>query len=173
MDENEKKKRWRPSLTAYRELERKLAEQIEGTSKLVADCDHWRELYRGLLKDQKKMRKELDAHEVVSVSEYNALVKKYDDVVEESVSMSAELTQLRSDNAELVAKLSAQSNDSNAEISTLSGRINDLEHELTQKEVAIRMSEGRLEQMTRLVSDCKNEVEALRNRGFWARVFNR
>lgn len=162
MDENEKKKRWRPSLTAYRELERKLAEQIEGTSKLVADCDHWRELYRGLLKDQKKMRKELDAHEVVSVSEYNALVKKYDDVVEESVSMSAELTQLRSDNADLVAKLSAQS-----------GRINDLEHELTQKEVAIRMSEGRLEQMNRLVSDCKNEVEALRNRGFWSRVFNR
>lgn len=41
----EKKKRWRPSLTAYRELEKKLAEQIEGTSQLVKDCDAWREKY--------------------------------------------------------------------------------------------------------------------------------
>lgn len=42
----EKKKRWRPSLTAYRELEKKLADQIEGTSMLVRECDAWREKYR-------------------------------------------------------------------------------------------------------------------------------
>lgn len=63
----EKKKRWRPSLTAYRELEKQmkneqdlhihfakecdrlkseLDSQIEGTSQLVKDCDAWREKYR-------------------------------------------------------------------------------------------------------------------------------
>ena len=46
-----KKKRWRPSLAAYRELERKLESQIEGTSVLVADCDAWREKYRRLRND--------------------------------------------------------------------------------------------------------------------------
>ena len=50
----EKKKRWRPSLTAYRELEKRLGSQIEGTSKLVADCDGWREKYRNLLDDISK-----------------------------------------------------------------------------------------------------------------------
>jgi hypothetical protein len=63
----EKKKRWRPSLTAYRELEKQmkneqglhihfakecdrlkseLDSQIEGTSMLVRECDAWREKYR-------------------------------------------------------------------------------------------------------------------------------
>ena len=44
----EKKKRWRPSLTAYRELERRLEEQIEGTSLIVQECDGWRRKYREL-----------------------------------------------------------------------------------------------------------------------------
>lgn len=47
----EKKKRWRPSLTAYRELEKKLESQIEGTSRIVQDCDGWREKYRELIKE--------------------------------------------------------------------------------------------------------------------------
>lgn len=46
----EKKKRWRPTLTAYRELEKKLESQIEGTSQLVKDCDLWREKYQILKK---------------------------------------------------------------------------------------------------------------------------
>ena len=50
----EKKKRWRPSLAQYRELEKKLESQIDGTSKLVADCDGWREKYRNLLDDISK-----------------------------------------------------------------------------------------------------------------------
>ena len=44
----EKKKRWRPTLTAYMELEKKLESQIEGTSQLVKDCDLWREKYQVL-----------------------------------------------------------------------------------------------------------------------------
>lgn len=46
----ENKKRWRPSLPAYRELEKKLESQIEGTSQLVKDCDLWREKYQILKK---------------------------------------------------------------------------------------------------------------------------
>lgn len=50
----EKKKRWRPSLAQYREMERKLEEQIEGTSRIVQDCDGWREKYRKLVKEVSK-----------------------------------------------------------------------------------------------------------------------
>lgn len=42
----EGKRRTRPTWAQVRELEDKLADQIEGTSRLVADCDGWRELYR-------------------------------------------------------------------------------------------------------------------------------
>jgi len=55
--EEEKKKRWRPSLTAYRELQRKLDEQIEGTSLVVQDCDGWREKYRLLLERYNRLKK--------------------------------------------------------------------------------------------------------------------
>lgn len=53
----ETKKRWRPSLTAYRELEKKLANQIDGTSRLVKDCDLWRERCREL---EKKLQEATD-----------------------------------------------------------------------------------------------------------------
>lgn len=53
----EKKKRWRPSLTAYRELEKKLESQIEGTSQLVKDCDAWLEKYCKL---EKKLQEATD-----------------------------------------------------------------------------------------------------------------
>ena len=65
----EKKKRWRPSLAQYRELEKKLESQIDGTSKLVADCDGWREKYRSVIKevshggDKKVLREHIEALE--------------------------------------------------------------------------------------------------------------
>ena len=40
------KKNVRPTWAMVRDLERRLASQIDGTSMLVADCDGWRELYR-------------------------------------------------------------------------------------------------------------------------------
>ena len=66
------------------ELRKKLESQIDGTSRLVADCDGWRDKYRKLL-DEKK-----------------GLEKMHDDVVEESAKMSEELRELRSrlENAE-------------------------------------------------------------------------
>lgn len=60
------------------ELRKKLESQIDGTSRLVADCDGWRDKYRKLL-DEKK-----------------GLEKMHDDVVEESAKMSEELRELRS-----------------------------------------------------------------------------
>lgn len=65
----EKKKRWRPSLAQYRELEAKLEEQIEGTSRIVADCHGWRAKYRELIKeiskgnDKKVLRDHIEALE--------------------------------------------------------------------------------------------------------------
>ena len=65
----EGKKRWRPSLAQYRELEAKLEEQIEGTSHIVADCHGWRRKYRELIKeiskgnDKKVLRDHIDALE--------------------------------------------------------------------------------------------------------------
>ena len=47
--EEKKKKRWRPSLAQYRELQAKLDEQIEGTSRIVAECHGWRKKYRDLV----------------------------------------------------------------------------------------------------------------------------
>ena len=47
--EEKKRKRWRPSLAQYRELQAKLDEQIEGTSRIVAECHGWRKKYRDLV----------------------------------------------------------------------------------------------------------------------------
>ena len=65
----EKKKRWRPSLTQYRELQTKLDEQIEGTSLIVADCHGWRAKYRSIIEeiskgnDKKVLRDHIEALE--------------------------------------------------------------------------------------------------------------
>ena len=65
----EGKKRWRPSMTQYRELEAKLEEQIEGTSRIVADCHGWRRKYRALIEeiskgnDKKVLRDHIEALE--------------------------------------------------------------------------------------------------------------
>lgn len=67
--EEGKKKRWRPSLAEYRELERRIDEQIEGTSRIVADCDGWRAKYRDLIdeiskgNDKKVLRDHIEALE--------------------------------------------------------------------------------------------------------------
>lgn len=74
----EKKKRWRPSLTAYRELEKQMKNEqdlhihfakecdrlkseldshIEGTSLLVKDCDAWREKYNDLKAERDTLEK--------------------------------------------------------------------------------------------------------------------
>ena len=66
----EKKKRFRPSLGAYRalenevselreknkRLENRLSEQIDGSSSLVHDCDLWRDKYQELFASHEAMK---------------------------------------------------------------------------------------------------------------------
>lgn len=56
----EKKKRWRPSLAAYRKLERDLEDQVVGTGLLVRQCNEWRDGYRELLAENERLGGELE-----------------------------------------------------------------------------------------------------------------
>ena len=119
---DEKTKRWRPSLTQYRELQAKLDEQIEGTSRIVADCDGWRAKYRNLIEeiskgnDKKVLRDHIEALECE-----NRTLRHSNEMME------TELDKMRASDNEFARE--------NREL--------------------------------------RDEVFCLRNRGFWARVFNR
>ena len=118
----EKKKRWRPSLTQYRELQTKLDEQIEGTSLIVADCHGWRAKYRSIIEeiskgnDKKVLRDHIEALECE-----NKALRHSNEMME------TELDKMRASDNEFARE--------NREL--------------------------------------RDEVFYLRNRGFWARVFNR
>lgn len=51
----EEKKRWRPSLAEYRALQKEIDGHMEDKSRLVADCDAWREKYHQLKKEYDKL----------------------------------------------------------------------------------------------------------------------
>lgn len=91
----EKKKRFRPSLTAYRELESKLADQIDGTSRLVKDCDLWREKYRQLVKEHKKLQASIEAEAVRELKDKNTTLEQSNTL------LSAETDTLRSKMSQL------------------------------------------------------------------------
>ena len=63
MEDQKKKRQSRPSWAMVNELKAKLEEQIEGTSRLVKDCDAWREKYRAL---KEKYDQQLKADEYLS-----------------------------------------------------------------------------------------------------------
>lgn len=113
--EEKKKKRWRPSLAAYRELEEVIHRQ-------VMELDGWREKYRKLL-GQKAGRQ----GKVFSEEEYNDLLSKKNTAELSNGYMEQQLESVRDANETL--------------------------RELNE-------------------SLCV-EVDYLKNRGFWARVFNR
>lgn len=52
----EEKKRWRPSLGDYRALEQEIEGHMEDKSRLVAECNAWREKYRELVKEVSRLR---------------------------------------------------------------------------------------------------------------------
>ena len=119
---DEKTKRWRPSLTQYRELQAKLDEQIEGTSLIVADCHGWRAKYRSIIEeiskgnDKKVLRDHIEALECE-----NRTLRHSNEMME------TELDKMRASDNEFARE--------NREL--------------------------------------RDEVFCLRNRGFWARGFNR
>ena len=93
----EKKKRWRPSLTAYRELESKLQEQIDGTSRLIADCRDWRQKFwtmkdeRDVLKSKLLAADQSNGHVEEEIQrlrrEVNTLEQKNDALCQENYSL--------------------------------------------------------------------------------------
>lgn len=94
------------------ELRRKLDEQMEGTSRLVKDCDDWREKYRVL------------SEKCAGLGDIETHCKSLED---SNVALNQELDKYRESNVELGKKC--------AELS--------------------------------------DEIERMRSRGFWARVFNK
>ena len=160
----------------YRELKAKFDEQVEGTSRLVADCDAWREKYRKLAKKydelncrHQKLKIDADNAEYeldrsITASAYNALKKKYDDVVEESASMSAELRILRNQRDDLIPKSTYEELESKN--ATLESSNKCMEKELER----VRKANHSLNELN---DERLTQIQELRSRGFWARMFNR
>ena len=101
----ENKKRVRPTWTQVRDLEAKLADQIEGTSRLVKDCDLWREKYQKLF------------------AEHNLLLKAADNGDSVTEMLSDELATLRGK----VTQLESSNNFMDAELRKVRAEL-DLEH---------------------------------------------
>ena len=101
----ENKKRVRPTWTQVRDLEAKLADQIEGTSRLVKDCDLWREKYQKLF------------------AEHNLLLKAADNGDSVTEMLSDELATLRGK----VTQLESSNNFMDAELRKVCAEL-DLEH---------------------------------------------
>jgi len=119
----EKKKRWRPSLGAYRALEKEIEGHMEDKSLLVAECDAWREKYRALYE---------------SVSELSG-------VINDMKALKASLCEGR--------RMLEESNKA-----------------LRLEAENLHTSLGRAVTM---IEDKDDEIDRLRSRGFWARVFNK
>lgn len=95
----EKEKRWRPSLTAYRELEKKLEKQLEGTSRLVRECDIWREKFRTLLAERDKLAanvRQLEQVNTLQAAEMKVLRRKGDEFASLACERAGEIKRLRS-----------------------------------------------------------------------------
>lgn len=120
--EEGKKKRWRPSLAQYRELERRIDEQIDGTSLIVADCHGWRAKYRNLIdeiskgNDKKVLRDHIEALECENET---------------------------------------------------------LRHSNKLMETELKRVNGLLDWSKKVSNELLEELIFLKNRGFWARLFNK
>lgn len=144
----EKKKRWRPSLTAYRELERKLAEanetirlqdleikhqkedyeqQSDALSQQISDSDGWRDKYRKLKDSVEGMKKGVDGDRNKLVLDCDSLKKEVERLITVVDERDKELASVREANK----------------------TIRDLNESLC------------------------DEIEYLKNRGLFARLFNK
>jgi DNA anti-recombination protein RmuC len=118
----EKKKRVRATLTQVRELEAKLADQIEGTSRLVNDCDLWREKYQKLFAEYEELKAVTNESEIIrNLRDKNMTLEQSNSLMKEK-------------------------------LDSLDSHIKVLES-VAEKRAA--------------------EIERLKSRGFWDRVFNR
>ena len=83
MEKNEKEDALRILEKENAELKRRLESQIEGTSRLGADCDGWRDKYWALMKEKE------------------GLWQRHSDLMDEAERMSGEITALRGENTRL------------------------------------------------------------------------
>lgn len=120
-------------MTQVRELEAKLADQIEGTSRLMKDCYLWREKYQKLFEEHKAVL------EGKPMSEYDRIAYE----------------KLKNDNAELRGK-----------VSQLESSNNFMEAEMKKLRAELDLEKATADHLAA-------EVTRLKNRGFWARVFNK
>ena len=82
----EKRKRVRATWTMVRALEAKLNDQIEGTSRLVKDCDVWRGKFRDLkwkYKTLERSNKYMEEATMLLRNENAELTKKNDNLCDE------------------------------------------------------------------------------------------
>lgn len=140
------------------DYKQKFEEQVEGTSRLVAECNAWREKYRGLAKDEQ------------------ALWERYNNVVDESAAMSAELTALRSECAAAMKKL---------EDAELSCKENEKQLRNAKADIEIlEKSNGYMEAELIRINAIRNKLEdkcdelsednkRMHNQSLWERIFNR
>lgn len=78
----ETKKRVRPTWTQVRTLEAQLAEQIEGTSRLVKDCYLWREKYQKLFAEYMELKSATDDNDIIrSLRDKNTTLERSNDLV--------------------------------------------------------------------------------------------
>lgn len=107
----EKKKRVRPTLTAFRALEREIEGHLEDKSRLVSACDDWREKYRealgraeglvaenGRLKDEVSRLKDEVSRQNEDISNLKSRLSRYDgtlkDVLREKEALHQRIDQL-------------------------------------------------------------------------------
>lgn len=140
MAENRKS---RPSWTQVKELEAKLADQIEGTSRLVKDCDIWREKYQKLFEVYKKLKKER------YLKEFKIVTGEAQELVD------------------------AENKFVNDVIADLRGKVTTLESSNNFMDAEMKKLRAELEQEHATVDHLAAEVGRLKSRGFWARVFNK
>ena len=125
MKEEEKKKRWRPSLAAYRELEETIHQQCE-------ELRGWSQQYHALMKRHSAVMADLEKKRVVARSDYDELQKRLElnekkvSLIEEADIVSADLIkELREKNESLEQSKKQQL----AEIKRLSNALDDKRNE--------------------------------------------
>ena len=147
----EKKKRWRPSLTAYREME-------ETVHRQCVELDAWREKYRALDREMKALRKDFDSDDTVPKSDYKTLMKNYKTLEKKSLDYLVKYNDLQSSYDFM-----------KSEVSTLEQSNKSMESELRRK--SDRESKE-LNRWKEKAIEAETEVMRLLGRGFWARLFN-
>lgn len=153
MEQTEKKKRWRPSLGAYRAQENEISELREKVASLRIDIDKRNaeiktlkrnlfdaakgDLVGRLIKENETLRKSLDEQ----IEGTSRLVGECDDWREKYRELKDKNTQIEKSNDYMekeLMRIRSEEKDGNAELDEL-----------------------------------RREVEYLRNRGFWARIINK